>query len=141
MAEIPDITESERWMVQTTLRERYGREMEIKMADAEIRLHASDRELTSCPVIFWNTEDGCNFVIFKSVIAAIDASFSTGSTSRWVRGWTSTTTCPNAPSPCSRPRRTIPPSSGGTCQVSQRPADEANASLAGGANHFHCPAS
>ncbi|MGB7550086.1 MAG: hypothetical protein WBM15_00810 [Chromatiaceae bacterium] len=66
MAEIPDITESERWMVQTTLRERYGREMEIKMADAEIRLHASDRELTSCPVMFWNTDDGCNFVIFKS---------------------------------------------------------------------------
>ncbi len=55
MAEIPDITESERWMVQTTLRERYGREMEVKMADAEIRLHASDRELTSCPVMFWNT--------------------------------------------------------------------------------------
>ncbi len=66
MADIADITESERWIVQTTLKERYGRDVEIKLADAEIRLHPSDRELSSCPVIFWNDDEGCNFVIFKT---------------------------------------------------------------------------
>ncbi len=66
MAEIPDITETEHWILQTTLKERYGREVEIQLADAEIRLSPSDRDLTSCPVIYWNDEEGCNFVIFKT---------------------------------------------------------------------------
>ncbi|MBK1721426.1 hypothetical protein [Thiocystis violacea] len=65
MASIPDITETEQWILRTTLRERDGREVEIQLADAEIRLHASDRELTNCPVIVWQAEDGCNFVILK----------------------------------------------------------------------------
>ncbi len=66
MASIPDITDTEQWIIQTTLKERFGREMEIQLADSEIRLHASDRELSSCPVIFWQADDGCSFVIFKS---------------------------------------------------------------------------
>ena len=66
MAEIPDITDSERWIVQTTLRERYGRDLETQMADAEIRLHPSDRELSACPVIVWQDDEGCHFVIFKT---------------------------------------------------------------------------
>ena len=65
MATIPDITETEQWIMRTTLRERYGHDLEIQLADAEVRLHASDRELTPCPVIFWQSEDGCHFVIFK----------------------------------------------------------------------------
>jgi hypothetical protein len=66
MAEIPDITETEHWVVQTTLKERYGRDVEIQLADAEIRLSPSDRELSICPVIYWRAGDGCNFVIFKT---------------------------------------------------------------------------
>lgn len=66
MAVIADITESERWIVQTTLKERYGRDLEINLADAEIRLHPSDRELTVCPVLFWSDDEGCSFVIFKT---------------------------------------------------------------------------
>jgi hypothetical protein len=66
MAEIPDITESERWIIETTLRERYGQAIEIQLADAEIRLNPSDRELTSCPVVHWEDDEGCNFVIFKT---------------------------------------------------------------------------
>ncbi len=66
MPEIPDITDTERWIVQTTLKERYGRALEIDLADADVRLHPSDRELTPCPVIFWRADDGCNFVIFKT---------------------------------------------------------------------------
>lgn len=65
MSTIPDITETEDWIVRTTLKERYGSEIELQFADAEIRLSPADRELTSCPVILWETE-GCHFVIFKS---------------------------------------------------------------------------
>ena len=66
MAEIPDITDSEQWIIRTTLRERYGRDMEIQFADSEIRLMPSDRELTACPVIYWQDDEECHFVIFKT---------------------------------------------------------------------------
>jgi hypothetical protein len=56
MAEIPDITETERWILQTTLKERYGRDMQFQFADAEVRLSPSDRELASCPVIYWHDD-------------------------------------------------------------------------------------
>jgi hypothetical protein len=65
MAEIPDITETELWVVNTTLKERYGRELELQLGDAEIRLRPADRELTSCPIIHWVAEQ-CNFVVFKA---------------------------------------------------------------------------
>ena len=65
MQEVPDITDSETWTIRTTLRERYKEDMELQIADAEIRLRASDRELTSCPVWYWQ-KDGCHFVIFKT---------------------------------------------------------------------------
>jgi hypothetical protein len=62
---IPDITQSEEWVFQTTLKERYGRDIDLQYADAEIRLSPSDKELTSCPVVYWQADD-CNFVIFKT---------------------------------------------------------------------------
>jgi len=65
MPEIPDITDSEHWIIESTLRERYGRNVETQLADAEIRLMPSDRELSNCPMVYWHEED-CNFVIFKS---------------------------------------------------------------------------
>lgn len=65
MAEIPDITETELWVIKTTLKERYGRDMDVELADAEIRLRPADRNLSQCPVVFW-PDGGCNFVIFKS---------------------------------------------------------------------------
>lgn len=66
MASVPDITDTEKWVIKTTLRERYGRDLEFQQADADIRLHPSDRELTSCPILLWQSDDGCTFVIFKS---------------------------------------------------------------------------
>lgn len=64
MKKIPDFNETEIWGVETTLKERYGKKIEISLADAEIRLNPSERSLTSCPVICW-TELGANFVVFK----------------------------------------------------------------------------
>jgi hypothetical protein len=63
---IPDITDTERWIIETTLKERYGRPVDYQLADAEVRVNPADRELTNCPVIFWQADDGCNFVIFKT---------------------------------------------------------------------------
>ncbi|MES9992503.1 MAG: hypothetical protein ABW098_11150 [Candidatus Thiodiazotropha sp.] len=65
MPEVPDITDSELWIVETTLRERYGKKVGTQIADAEIRLTPSDRDLSSCPVVYWD-QDGCNFIIFKT---------------------------------------------------------------------------
>lgn len=65
MRQIPDITETELWIVRTTLTERYGQPMTPEVADSEIRIEPSDRELTQVPVIFWQAED-CNFIIFKT---------------------------------------------------------------------------
>ena len=66
MTAVPDITNTEQWVTKTTLRERYGRDWEFQLADADIRLHPAHRELASCPVIVWQSDDGCTFVIFKA---------------------------------------------------------------------------
>ncbi|MCW8903607.1 MULTISPECIES: hypothetical protein [Sedimenticola] len=65
MQTIPDITDNETWIIRTTLRERYNQEVELQLADSEIRLRPSDRELSACPVWYWQW-DGCHFVIFKT---------------------------------------------------------------------------
>ncbi len=65
MPEIKDFTDSEKWIIETTLKERYGNTVPYDLADAEIRLAPSDRELSACPVAYWQT-GGCNFVLFKS---------------------------------------------------------------------------
>ena len=65
MADIRDITDTELWILNTTLKERYGREVEVQLGDAEIRLSPADRTLTACPVMHWSAE-GCNFVVFKT---------------------------------------------------------------------------
>jgi len=65
MKEIADIKDSELWIIKTTIKERYGEDKELQLADGEIRLAPSDRELTSCPMVIWEADD-CHFVIMKS---------------------------------------------------------------------------
>jgi hypothetical protein len=65
MPQIADITDREKWIVQTTLRERYGRDIDLQIADSEIRLRPSDRTLTECPLFYWEVGD-CHFVILKT---------------------------------------------------------------------------
>lgn len=61
-----DITEAEKWAVETTLRERWpGRAIELEMADVEIRLFPRDRELVERPALFWQVDD-TSFVIIKT---------------------------------------------------------------------------
>jgi hypothetical protein len=64
----PDFTESEFWVVQNTLNERYrerAKDIEIMGADSEIRLYPDDRELTEVACLVWQVDD-CTFVIFKT---------------------------------------------------------------------------
>lgn len=57
MPVVADLTDTEQWIMRVTLRERYGCDLEIQLADAESRLAASDRTLTTCPVFSWQTDE------------------------------------------------------------------------------------
>jgi hypothetical protein len=64
MSSIPDFTQTEQWVVHTTLKERYGHDKEIQLGDSEVRLNPSAMELTEVPVLYWEHAD-CHFVLFK----------------------------------------------------------------------------
>jgi len=62
---VPDITSTEFWVVETAIKERYGAGViEVQVADSDIRLDPADREVTSCPTLYW-TDGTAHFVIFK----------------------------------------------------------------------------
>lgn len=62
--ESPDFTDAERWLVETTLKERYSRPVTTQLADVELRLDPAMPELTPFPALFWK-EDDVGFVISK----------------------------------------------------------------------------
>lgn len=65
MPSVPDITDAEQWAVETTLKERWPKQgIEMQIADVEIRMYPTDRELTACPAMFWEV-DKTSFVIVK----------------------------------------------------------------------------
>jgi len=65
MGKIADLTESELRVIRDAVNERYGKDVELQLADSELRLSPSSRELTVCPTAFWR-EHGASFVIFKT---------------------------------------------------------------------------
>jgi hypothetical protein len=65
MTAIEDFTSSEMWIIRTTLTERYGEEIEVQLADTELRLNPYSTELVTCPAAFWS-RDGCNFIVFRT---------------------------------------------------------------------------
>ncbi len=64
MTDIPDFTDEEIKIVQDSINERYGKEIELQLADAEIRPDPSERELIEVPALFWAERDA-NFVTIK----------------------------------------------------------------------------
>lgn len=62
---ISPMNDTERWIVSSAVKERYGREVDVQDVETEIRLYADDRELTLCPGLYWN-ERGCHFVLSKT---------------------------------------------------------------------------
>lgn len=61
---MPDYSDTEFGIVQATVNERYGKDVALQRADAEIRLDPAARNLTTVPAIFW-AEGGSNFVLLK----------------------------------------------------------------------------
>lgn len=74
MGEIPAFSASDLKLVQATLKERFGHEVEIKEAETEVRVSPGDRELTTCPALFWIV-DGCAFVVSRTGLAAYRTMF------------------------------------------------------------------
>lgn len=64
MSIIPDFDSSEIDVINKTLQERYGKSIELQMADSELRLDPDATQLTLCPTVYWK-HDECNFVICK----------------------------------------------------------------------------
>ena len=64
MNQVPDFTETELWAIRTVLAERYGEDVELQLADSELRLNPESTTLTLCPAAFWSGR-GANFVVFK----------------------------------------------------------------------------
>jgi len=64
MNAIPDFTETEMWTIRTTVNERYGKDVDLQLAEAELRLDLDSTTLTACPTVFWS-ERGASFVICK----------------------------------------------------------------------------
>jgi hypothetical protein len=65
MKPIADIDDAERWVVESALRERYGRRIEAQLAEVELKLAAGDEQLSACPTLYWE-ERGAAFVLAKT---------------------------------------------------------------------------
>jgi hypothetical protein len=64
MTAIPDFTEAELAVAHDRVAERYGKPVEIQLADAEIRPDPAVHRLVHVPAIFW-AERTANFVVLK----------------------------------------------------------------------------
>jgi hypothetical protein len=62
---VTDFTDTELAIVSSAVRERYGHDVPVEVADTELRMYPEDRELTACPCLFWKARD-CSFVIAKT---------------------------------------------------------------------------
>lgn len=74
MGDIADLNESELWNLRTTLRERYGKDVDIQFADTEMRLNPHSTEMVACPAAFWE-QDGCSFIVIKTADQRYRAQF------------------------------------------------------------------
>jgi hypothetical protein len=61
---IPEFTETELWVVRSTLKERYGQDIDIEIAEVEAQTGATVDTLAWCPALFWSVR-GAQFVVIK----------------------------------------------------------------------------
>lgn len=62
---VADFNSAERWVIDSTLKQRYGQTVAVELADSELRLDPGAPVLTLCPTVFWS-ERGCHFLVFKT---------------------------------------------------------------------------
>ena len=65
MSQIPDFTNEELDIIKKTIAERFGKSIEVELADTEMRLDKAVTQLTTCPAVYWEAR-GCHFVIAKT---------------------------------------------------------------------------
>ena len=66
-SEISDLSATDISTFEQTLKERFQHPVPVELGDAEIRLHPDDRELATCPLIYWESpEDESKFFITKT---------------------------------------------------------------------------
>lgn len=61
MPEIPEFTDAELAHIRAMLVQRYRHEVEIHLADSEVRL---GDDSVNCPTVYWHAREA-NFVVFK----------------------------------------------------------------------------
>jgi len=61
---ISDYSKEMQALVFELLKQHYGYEVELQLADSELQLDLPNEELTKCPTLFW-TERGANFVVCR----------------------------------------------------------------------------
>lgn len=66
MATIPEFNKNELWIINDTLEQRYRKKTEVDLVDVELRLNPHSTELTPCPAVYWQDDDGTHFMIVKS---------------------------------------------------------------------------
>ena len=64
MTDIEDFSVQDLDIARQTLKERYGKNVEVQLADVELRLDPVDKELVSCPALYWEMGK-CHFVVAK----------------------------------------------------------------------------
>ena len=64
MTGIPDFNKNEMWIIHDTLKQRYGREMNVEEVETELRLDPHSSSMTTCPAVYWQAGEA-NFVIVK----------------------------------------------------------------------------
>lgn len=66
MSTVPDVSDSELWTVQTTLKERYDRDVAVQPAETQVRVSRHSTEMSSCPTRYCEADDGCHFLVVKT---------------------------------------------------------------------------
>ena len=59
-----DFSEAQQEYVASLLKQRYGKPVELQLADSELQLDLLSEELTVCPTLYWS-ERGAQFVVYK----------------------------------------------------------------------------
>lgn len=61
---ISDFSALQQDYVANLLAQRYGKEVDLQLADSELQLDLLSEELTVCPTLYWS-ERGAQFVVYK----------------------------------------------------------------------------
>ena len=64
MNAIPEFNDTEKWVIESAIKERYKQKIDVELADSEVKFDPNFDQPTLCPAIFWNAR-GVNFAICK----------------------------------------------------------------------------